>query len=418
MYVYLPTFYAKDLALGVGLVGVILLAVRLFDLLTDPLAGWISDRLPWRQHRRRLSMLLGMPLLLVGVWMLFHPPEVVGISWLLVGLMAAYLGWTFVMVPYTAWGAELSQDYHERSRLAASREGFMALGTLMALGVPAVLGLSDNPAATLSLMAWLMVVLLPLALLNASTFLTEPVSPFETKVGRRPHWRTGISILLANGPLRRLMLIYLLNGLANGLPATLFLMYVRERLQAPEAIGPLLLLYFAAGILALPAWTALSRRIGKHRTWGMSILLACFGFLPVAWLGPGDLWWFVAVVAITGLSVGADLALPAAIQADIVDLDTAAGGNGRAGLLFGIWGMATKLAMALAVGIGFPLLALFGYDASTTTQPALALTALGLLYGVLPLLIKLPCSWYAWHFPWDEAAHHRLKAARIPEVST
>jgi len=418
MYVYLPTFYARDLALGVGLVGVILLGVRLFDLLTDPLAGWISDRLPWRRHRRRVSMAVGAPVLLAGVWMLFHPPESVGVLWLLSGLMIAYLGWTFVMVPYTAWGAELSPEYHERSRLSASREGFMALGTLVALGVPALLGLADNPAATLSLMAWLMLILLPIALLIAMTGLPEPITRPKPGLGERPHWRIGMRILLDNAPLRRLMLIYLLNGLANGLPATLFLLYVRERLQTPEAIGPLLLLYFAAGILSLPAWTALSRHIGKHRAWAISITLACAGFLPVAWLGPGDLWWFVAVVAITGLSVGADLALPAAIQADIVDLDTAAGGNGRAGLLFGLWGMATKLAMALAVGIGFPLLGLFGYDASATTQPESALTALTLLYGVLPLLIKLPCSWYAWHFPLDEATHQRLRAEHISEVTS
>ncbi|WP_455384528.1 MFS transporter [Acidihalobacter prosperus] len=408
MYVYLPTFYAQDLALGVGSVGAVLLAVRLIDVLTDPLAGHFSDLLPWPDWRRRLGMLLGTPLLLLGVWLLFHPNTDSGSAWLLGWAVAAYFGWTLVNVPYTAWGAELSSDYHERSRLTASREGFMALGTLLAIGLPAAFGLGQNPSATLHLMAWLVVALLPLTLAVAICGLDE------TRATRaRPHWSAGWRLLAANRPLRSLLTLYLLNGLANGLPATLFLLFVRERLLAPEAIGPLLALYFAAGIIALPVWLALAKRMGKHRTWSLSMLIAALGFLPAPWLGPNDLHAYTFLVVATGLCLGADLALPASIQADVVDLDTAAGGGQRTGLLFGLWGMATKLALALAVGIAFPLLGLAGFVSDVAaTQPDSALLALALLYGVLPLLIKLPCAYFAWRLPLNEDTH-RIVRERI-----
>jgi glycoside/pentoside/hexuronide:cation symporter, GPH family len=410
MYVYLPTFYAQDLALGVGSVGAVLLAVRLIDVLTDPLAGHLSDRLPWPDWRRRFGMLLGTPALLLGVWSLFHPPAHSGSAWLLTWAIVAYLGWTLVNVPYTAWGAELSSDYHQRSRLTASREGFMALGTLLALGLPAALGLGRNPAAALHLMAWLVVALLPITLAIAIWRLDE-----TRGTQAHPHWSSGLRLLVANRPLRSLLTLYLLNGLANGLPATLFLLFVRERLQAPDAIGPLLALYFAAGILALPAWLALAKHIGKHHAWSLSMLIAAIGFLPAPWLGPNDLDMYTLLVIVTGLCIGADLALPASIQADVVDVDTAAGGGQRTGLLFGLWGMATKLALALAVGIAFPLLGLAGFVSEVAaTQPDSALLSLALLYGVLPLLIKLPCSYFAWRFPLN-ADTHRIVRERIAE---
>lgn len=410
MYVYLPTYYAQDLALGVGSVGAALLAARLLDVFTDPLAGHLSDRIPWSGWRRRLGMLAGLPVLLLGLWMLFNPPANAGISWLWFSAIPAYLGWTLVNIPYTAWGAELSADYHERSRLAASREGFLALGTLLALGLPATLGLAQDAGATLHLMSWLALTLLPLTLGIALSSLGE-------KRLRRtpPDWRAGWRHLLDNRPLQSLLALYLFNGVANALPATLFLLFVRERLGAPDAVGSLLGLYFAAGMLALPLWLALARRLGKHRAWALSMLLATLGFLPVPWLVAGDLPLFTLVVIVTGVCLGADLALPAAMQADVVDLDTAAGGGQRAGLLFGLWGMATKLAFALAVGIAFPLLALAGFSSTSGIQPPSALLALSLLYGAAPLAIKLPCSFFAWRFPLDAAAHRHLQQ-RLAEV--
>ena len=384
LYVYLPAFYAEGMGLAAAVVGAALLAARLFDVLTDPLAGWLSDRWPSAAWRRRGPILVGAPLLLLGVEQLFRPEAGAGGAYLLGWALMAYLGWTLVAIPYSAWGAELSTRRHERTRIAAAREGFVILGTLAALAVPAVAGVAADPAGTLAVMAeWLWWVLPVAVLLTVALVPSGPVV-----ATRRLPWRAGLRLIGQNRPLRRLLLAYVVNGTANGLPATLFVLFVAQVLQAREMTGPLLALYFAAGIGALPAWVWLARRLGKARAWSASLVLACLTFVWVPLLGAGDVWPFAVICALSGLCLGADLALPASIQADVVALDRDAGGGDRAGLFFGLWGMATKLALALAVGIAFPLLDLVGFVANGENS-AEALLALALLYGGLPVLLKL-----------------------------
>jgi GPH family glycoside/pentoside/hexuronide:cation symporter len=213
-----------------------------------------------------------------------------------------------------------------------------------------------------------------------------PAAPFQPT--RRLPWREGLRLLAGNRPLRRLLLAYVVNGTANGLPATLFVLFVAQVLEARELTGPLLAIYFAAGIVALPAWVWLAPRVGKTRAWTASLVLACLSFVWVPLLGAGDTIPFGIVCVVSGLCLGADLTLPASIQADVVALDREAGGGERAGLFFGLWGMATKIALALAVGIAFPLLDLVGF-AATGDNDRTALLALALLYGGLPVALKL-----------------------------
>jgi Na+/melibiose symporter-like transporter len=106
----------------------------------------------------------------------------------------------------------------------------------------------------------------------------------------------------------------------------------------------------------------------------------------------------VVICCLSGLALGADMALPASIQADVVDLDWLESGQQRTGLFFAVWSMATKLSLALAVGIAFPLLDLIGFRAGGDNDPG-ALLGLAALYGLLPVAIKLAATMLVWHFP-------------------
>ena len=140
LYVYLPSYYAEGLGLGFAVVGGVLLAARLWDGITDPLVGWLSDRWTSRWGRRRPWMVVGTPILLLGAWQLFRPGESADWLHLLLWSGVLYLGATMVLLPYSAWGAELSPDYHERSRIAGAREIFVVVGTLLAASLPALAG--------------------------------------------------------------------------------------------------------------------------------------------------------------------------------------------------------------------------------------------------------------------------------------
>jgi Na+/melibiose symporter-like transporter len=400
----LPSFYAEQLGLSMATVGLMLLLARLFDVITDPIIGLLSDYAAFPFGRRKSFMLAGLLLLPFAVGFLFQPSGEVSGLYLLGWTLFTLFGWTLITLPYNAWGAELTTAYHGRSHVTGMREGFVILGTLIAASLPAVLGSGNDPRAALTLMMWSIWLLLPLTVLLA--LLKVPDPPPRRAL---PPWTAGLRLLWHNPPFWRLLIAYVLNGIANSLPATLFILFVTHVLAAPQWVGILLVVYFLAGVVSLPAWLWLSQHIGKHRAWAVSMLWACAVFIWVPFLEAGDVAWFMVICVLSGLSLGVDLALPAAIQADVVDMDSVLGGGERAGLFFGLWGMATKLALAGAVGIAFPLLSFVGFEASAE-GPKQGLWLLSLLYGGAPVLIKVLAVALVWRFPLDQATHAALQA--------
>jgi len=412
--VYLPAFWAGDMGLPLATVGFVLTAVRLLDVVSDPLVGRWSDSLAGRFGRRRPFIAAALPVAGLGIAGLFFPPEGAGAVWLFCFAALVTLGWTLMSLPYQAWGAELSNDYAERTRITTWREGGTILGIVLSAALPAVLGIT-GAAGSLHLLAVLTLSLaLPLVLLMLVAVPERPRPP-SGAMGRTMGLAAALRMAAGNAPFRRLLVAWLVNGVANGLPATLFLLLCAQLLQAPEAAGPLLLLYFLAGIAGLPLWNLAARRWGKHRAWAVAMLWACAAFAFVPLLGPGAVVGFAVICVASGLGLGADLALPPAIQADVVDLDELHSGEQRAGLFFAAWTMAQKAGLALAVGIAFPLLDLAGFQ-MTGENSATALAALVALYCLLPIALKLVAVALMWGFPLtaaDQAAIRARIAARV-----
>ena len=298
-------------------------------------------------------------------------------------------------------GRRTSADYAERTRIASWREGFSLVGVLLAVAGPAALALS-RPQTLAALFAPA-ALLLVLAVVAAIFLVPEP-SPLASRAGAI----ASIAVLLRNRPFLRLILAQALNAVANALPASLFLMYVGDRLGRPDLAGPLLLGYFLAAIGGIPLWLVVAGRMGKHPAWRLSLALTALAFLPVPVLGAGQWVPFAAICLLTGLGLAADLALPAAILADVVDEHAAEGGGGRAGLYLALWSLTGKLALALAVGLAFPTLAMAGFVPGAVNSPG-ALAVLGLLYAGLPLALKLAAVAAMRNFPLDQARQQDLR---------
>ena len=144
MAVYLPAVYADadGFGLTLGMVGLILTLSRLTDVVTDPVIGFVSDRLKTRWGRRKPFILVGTPIYAAGIWLLFVPPitfsevQFLGLTfnsgypYLFLMVTLVYLGSTIKDLPYVAWGAELSQNYNERTLITSWREGFAVAGSL------------------------------------------------------------------------------------------------------------------------------------------------------------------------------------------------------------------------------------------------------------------------------------------------
>ncbi len=294
-------------------------------------------------------------------------------------------------------------------KLSAWREGATLIGSLIAITLPFVGGL--DTAAGFHGLAWVAVfiaIALPVAGLLAVAVVPEPVDISQRKLSLREGFRH----LRANGPFLRLVSAFLLNSFANAIPASLFIYFVGQRLDAPAMQGPLLFTYFLCAIAGVPLAVATAKRLGKHRAWCYAMMLACAVFSVAGFLGEGDVLAFTVVCVVTGLLLGFDLTLPPAIQADVIDNDTVSSGEQRSGLYFAAWSFTTKLAVALSAGVVFPLLDLAGFIGSqTATQTPGALTALTALYAFLPILPKLAAIALMWNFSLDEAAHQKLRAS-------
>lgn len=401
VFTFLPTLYARDLGLGLARTGSVLFFARAIDFLLDPLIGFSSDRWSTRLGRRKPWIIVGALCAGSALIALFQPPAGAGTWYLLLWLALLYFGFGAIQVPYAAWGAELVPDYHERTRIAGLREGLMLAGIVATGALPvaaALAGLSERQG--LAAIAWLAV----LCGGPSIALLVWRVPEAATPRGSLPR-SLELRAVWANRPFLRLFCAWFINGLATGLPAVLFPLYLEHGLRADQTMrGVMIFAYFAAGCGAIPLWLRLSRRIGKHRVWCAAMLMAMAAFVWVPLLAPGDDAAFLVICLVTGAALGADLVLPPAMQADVVDLDRLRTGAARAGFYFAIWGMGTKLALGCAAGGGFLILSESGFDPNGTNGRA-ALFALSATYALAPVLLKACAVALVWRYPLTPERH-------------
>lgn len=407
VYVFLADFYAGTHGLSLAAIGAVFILVRLFDALSDPAVGLASDRLTTRWGRRRPWLAFGCPLVMLAAWMLFAPGAEATLGGFTLWLFLLTLGWTVMLTPYFAWGAELSGGYAERGRIAVWRETAGLVGTILA----AVLySLGDTPAQGMAYVASLIVAGLPLAVWLCLARAPEPRDFSQSSATLVSLLR----VLTTERAFLRLLAAWFINGAANALPSGLFLFFVGQRLGAPGLGGPLLILYFGAAVLAAPLWPMLIRRFSKHRIWCVAMIYSACVFASAPLLGPGDILAFAVICALSGAALGADLSLPSAILADLVDLDTHRNGSQRTGAFFALWSLAQKFALAGSGGLALILLGWIGFSAEGGNTPA-ALWSLTLLYAAAPIVLKAIAIALMWRFPLDAAAQADLRA-RIEEA--
>ena len=384
VYVHVPKFYGDTLGIDLAAVGVILLALRLLDAISDPLIGAWSDR---SGHRPRLIG-WAIPLLAIGVVALLNPPALPpgsAVLWLAASAAITYAGYSLAMINHQAMGAELSTDPHQRTRITGVREALSLLGVMIASIVPALFADARDGLRALS---WTFA-----GLLLASSLLFALRAPRAAALSALPARDIVASLAAALGvsAFRRLLCVYALSGIAVAIPATLVLFYVKDVIGDEASQGWFLGAYFAAGALGMPLWIAASRRLGKVTAWVLAMLLAIASFAWAWRLGIGDTMPFLIICALSGLAAAADLALPPSMLADAIDTGPPDVGTGA---YFGVWTFVTKLNLALAAGIALPLLQWLDYRPGAPTVQGAAILAA--VYAGLPCVLKLLAAVLAW----------------------
>lgn len=416
IYVYLPKFYTDVVGINIVSLGYILFSVRIFDAVTDPAIGHLSDRTRSAFGRRRPYIALGSFFVAATMYFLFNPPEAspaLETVWFGVFIYALFLFWTVVAVPYESLGPEITFDYHERTSLFAVRDGFLIAGTLAAASSPAAVqwlfNLTADAEGEKAKFFWISVIYAPL-IVATCWWCSWAIKELPQKFRETPFkfWQ-GLRQLTRNRPFIILLVAYTISAVGNNLPATLILYYVQYVLLSDLA-DLFLLIYFATGILFLPGWILVSRRTGKKFAWLASIVVNTGAFIGVFFLGPGDELIYGILVFLSGIGFGATLAIPSAIQADVIDYDELLTGERREGQYIGLWSIAKKLAAAVGIGIGLSVLGLAGYTPNVAQSESVRLT-LRTLYALVPSVCNIIAFGIALTYPISGRVHQEIREA-------
>lgn len=417
LLIFLPTFYATDLELGLATVGTLFLLARAWDAMTDPIIGALSDRTKSRLGRRKPWIIAGTPLLMITSYFVLVPaPDMtLATAVFLIGLL--YVCWTMVFIPYQSWGAEIQSGYEERTRAAGFREGGAVLGVLVGIGIPLLLidpiaepvrnliwpngtGL-DASLRSLHLVIFVtFIALLPIAS-AVSCFFVPDTMPKQLP---RFSWKQTATILVRNKPFQRLFAGYFVAQLGFLAFLSAVQMLITRALEI-EAFLFLIFLQNIVAVLAVPLWLRFANRFGKREAYCASLLIISVGFFALALVQPGDFAMAAAVFLFNGLGSSGKLVLPASIAADTVDYDTLKTGSRETGSHLALLNMANKATFAISIGVTFLALSVTGFDPASSTNSEASIDGLLIIGTLVPALLVLSGMLIMWGYPLSKSRH-------------
>ena len=414
LVVYLPPYYAGTLGLSLSAVGMIFLIARAIDIPLDPVIGHLIDRTRGRFGRFRPWFAGGTLVFMAGCYALFMATPGISFFGALAALVLFYLGYSALYLSHTAWGATLSDDYHERSRVFGWWQAANMIGMLLVLTLPPlVLRVTPGSGAAggIHAMGWAIIAALPL---GAAAILLRV--PERAALGEARHALIDIVRVFELRLLRRLLLIDLLSNLAPGISGALFLFFFEAARGYPPAQASLLLLvYFVAGLLCAPFWIWLARRSSKHRAASWAMLYFAVTQAIIILLPAGNFGIAALLMALAGAPFTAPPSLLRAMLADASDAETLRTGEEKTGLFYAALTATQKLGYAIPVGLAYPVLGAIGFRATLGTgNTPDAILGLTLLFIVPPVVIALWAAWLTWRWPHDADAHARVAAALTP----
>ncbi|NOT41539.1 MAG: MFS transporter [Alphaproteobacteria bacterium] len=428
--IFVTRFYAQDLQIGIADVGFILLVARLADIIVDPIIGFVSDRLKLPFGRRRTWVLLGAPVFALGVYMLFLPPPSLAEAsedarrlYLLTWIAVFYLGWTMITIAYGAWGAELSEDYNERSRITGVREVFTLLGLGIAGAIPVIVGVPQEVCIDgvlqiqqngqggywniMFVMGLTIIALVPFAL--GVLYLTTPEPPVREM--KHISFLKGAKIAATNLPFVNLFFITL--GIRMGSRAVeglLTFYLVSAVLFTEQQASSAVLALLVPAIVFAPFWIWAGKAWTKHKALAVALLIGTLTFCGLPFIRDAGYVTNLMAFAILGSVFSAPFTLGQSMAADVIDLDSLKSRQPRAGLLISFFQLAVKAGDAIGVGVSLMLVGWLGFVAKKcAVNTPEAIDALATVYVLFPILLWVPAAILLWNFPITPAVQKRIR---------
>lgn len=406
-------FHYASLGVDLAQIGLIMMGARLLDVLIDPAVGLMSDRTRSTWGRRKVWIAAGAPIFVLACWMLFKPPEDVSALYFAGWLVLFWLGFSMINIPYYAWGAELSPDYHERTRITTWRTIAGTLGSFTFLLIPAVrqqvYGVGGQPGEVLTTIAVIALITVPAFVALAAANVPDRGMSTDTKQVPLLH---GIRVMGRNGAFLRLLAAFTIVGLGPVLQGAMFPFFMQNVVGDTTSGPKILLIYYPTVALGIIIWAALARRIDKHQAWLVGMTVMAGVTVSYMLVGHGDIMLMMFILAMSGIGSGALSALPASMKADVVDLDAMESGEDRAGLFFAAWSLAVKFIAAVGQGLAFTTLAWIGFEAKGDNSPD-EIFGLRVFYSAGPMVLYVIAMAIVWGYPITAKRHAEMRQVLV-----
>ncbi len=403
--------YAVDvLLIPSAVMGAILFGTRIWDAVSDPLVGYLTDGTRAASGRRRPWLLGSLGPVALATFLLWNPPGVLEGTLLVAWMLGAILLWETAMtsfsLPYYALGAEITMDHHDRTRVAGYRHVFGGFGQLAAI---ASVGMLTSAVAPRQTAFWLQLLGLPLVcglMLVAILQLREPLE-HRTRGARRSF---GAFVDIVRNVHLMWLSAILFFEICGSAAIGVFAAFVCEYVIGSAGLFAVLLLAMQlASYAATPPVVKLSRRWGKKRAWAAAIVLQASGYLGMLGVGPGDAAWAIACFVLLGVGAAGASVAGLSIMADTVDYDEHRSGERKEAMHYSAINLTRKLAFGSMAMIGGLALGWIGFEPNAE-QSADTLAALRRLFALLPGGAMLIALALLARFRLDEHEHARIRA--------
>ena len=411
--IHMPKFYSDVVLVPIGYIALAIAVARALDAMVDPAIGWLSDRTHTRLGRRRPYILLGAPLCAVALYSMFSPspsltPAQAG-GWFGVTFALYFFFHAIYEIPYLGLGAELTRDYHERTSLFGWRTFFLILGTWVAGLLPLLLEPKLGPRGSMSAIgAAFAITLVALFLL-----LVVGVRERPTVAAHRPGALVpGVRVAMRNRPFLVLFVTFVVASLPAAIPGLLlpfYTDYVIDPENTTGTIGLFLLLYFGFGILFVPFWVGIAKRLGKLGAWLLSFGVGISAGIGLFFAGKGDVTFVALLHVWAGVSFGAGFLLVPSMQADVIDYDELHTGQRREAQFTAFWAMVPKLVAIPGAALPLAVLGMIGYVPNADQTPEV-LMGIRVLYALVPATFAALAGLLALLYPLNQEAHTAIRA--------
>ncbi len=377
LYVLAPDFYATQYGLSLGLLGVMLLVIRLWDAVQDPFIGRLADL---TAGRALPFVAAAMFWLCLSIALLFNTVVFSPVIWFGLCMFLAVTAYSIVAITLGTQATLWTDNITDQIRIASSREAFGLLGLVIAVSTPPLLQKIVSPD---QVYLWYSAILVVLAGLGVLLFAhIARVKPSGIASVTKQSLYAAIRSLPS--PSVKLLVIYSVSMLASSIPVVLVIFFVRDLLGAADLLGVFLLLYFMSGIAGMPLWKRLGERYGAYIAWATAHILAVIGFVGAFFLAEGAILAYALVCVLSGLALGADLTLPPALLSHHIHQHKK---QNLSGTYYALLAFITKACLALASVIALPYLDYAGFIPQRANDPE-ALQALAVAYAVIPCAFK------------------------------